>query len=141
MHWADSPFRCAALALSAALVAGCASGGGVDRDAGAAGPVPAAATVAAPPPRAAALEALPPDSLVIVVTGKNAYSVQDATATCEGLAGLLMPYRQTNLVVTGAQDVTTTIADVLCVATVARQRGGKAYMAHPDGLRSIDIQN
>jgi hypothetical protein len=52
-----------------------------------------------------------------------------------------MPYRQTNLVVTGAPDVTTTIDDVLCVATIAKQRGGKAYMTHPDGLRSIDIQN
>lgn len=141
MHWADRPLHYAILALSAALAAGCASGGGVDRDAGTARPVPAAATVAAPPPQGATLEGLPPDSLVIVVTGKNAYSVQDATATCEGLAALLTPYRQTHLVVTGAQDVTTTIADVLCVATIARQRGGKAYMAHPDGLRSIDIQN
>ncbi|WP_313914010.1 hypothetical protein [Tahibacter sp.] len=141
MRWVDRSLYCTTLALSAALATGCANSGGASKDAAAAKPVSAAATVAAPPPQTATLEGLPPDSLVIVVTGKNAYSVQDATATCEGLAGLLMPYRQTNLVVTGAQDVTTTIADVLCVATVARQRGGKAYMTHPDGLRSIDIQN
>ncbi len=141
MRWADHSLCRGALALSAALVAGCAGSGGVHTDADMAKPVSAAATAAAPPPQAATLEGLPPDSLLIVVTGKNAYTVQDATATCEGLAALLMPYRQTTLVVTGAQDVSTTIADVLCVATVAKQRGGKAYMAHPDGLRSIDIQN
>ena len=141
MRWADHSLRCSALALSVVFAAGCASSGGERKETGAAQPVSAAATAAAPPPQSATIDGLPPDSLVIVVTGKNAYSVQDATATCEGLAGLLMPYRQTNLVVTGAPDVTTTIADVLCVATIAKQRGGKAYMTHPDGLRSIDIQN
>ena len=141
MRWVDRSLCRGALALSVVLLAGCAGSGGVHPDAGTAKPVSAAATTAAPPPQTATLEGLPPDSLVIVVTGKNAYTVQDATATCEGLAALLMPYRQTALVVTGAQDVSTTIADVLCVATVAKQRGGKAYMTHPDGLRSIDIQN
>jgi len=142
LRWVDHSLRGGALALSVVLAAGCASsGGGGHKKADAAKPVSAAATAAAPPPQSATLEGLPPDSLVIIVTGKNTYSVQDATATCEGLAGLLEPYRQTNLVVAGAQDVSTTIADVLCVATVAKRRGGKAYMTHPDGLRSIDLQN
>lgn len=141
MRWVDRSLCRGALALSVVLVAGCAGSGGVRTDAGTAKPVSAAATAAAPPPQTATLDGLPPDSLVIVVTGKNAYTVQDATATCEGLAALLLPYRQNTLVVTGAQDVSTTIADVLCVATIAKQRGGKAYMTHPDGLRSIDIQN
>ncbi len=139
MRWVDRSLRGAALTLFAVLAAGCASNGAADKHAGAAKPVSAAA-VAAAPPQAGALDGLPPDSLVIVVTGKNAYSVQDATTTCDGLAALLMPYRQSNLVVTGAPDVTTTIADALCVATIAKRRGGKAYLTHPDGLRSIDIK-
>lgn len=128
----------AMLAPVALVLAGCAA-----RDARqepAAKPLAAAATAAAPPASAAPGE-LPPDSLVILVTGRNAYTVQDATTTCEGLTELIKPYRQSVLVIVGAEGVVTTIADVICVGRLARQRGGSAYLAHPDGgLRTIDVQ-
>jgi len=141
LRWAEASPRAAAL-IAAALLAGCAAGG--TRPSGtkpaAATPVAAAATAAAPPGTTAPAE-LPPDSLLVVVTGKNAYGVQDATTSCEGLPELLKPYREHNLVVAAAEGVTTTIADALCVALAAKQRGGKAWLTHPDGLRSIDIQD
>lgn len=131
--------RLATFALGAIGLAGCAA-----RDARpepAAKPL-AAETTAAAPAAAAAPGELPPDSLVILVTGKNAYTVQDATTTCDGLTELVKPYRQSVLVVTGAQGVVTTIADVICVGRLAKQRGGTAYFAHPDGgLRTVDVQD
>lgn len=140
MRWAEP--RQIGAALLAALLAGCAAG-------------PSPGTKPAPePPRAAAsisvaptttgavtLPELPADSLVIVLSGKNTYTVQDAHATCEGLPGLLEPYRQANLVLAGGEGAELTVADAICVALAAKRRGGKAYMAHPEGLRSIDIQD
>ncbi|HSX58824.1 MAG TPA: hypothetical protein VLF18_01370 [Tahibacter sp.] len=138
MHWAEAIRTGVALTLTAALLGGCASPDA--RRESQAEPVKAATTLAAPPAAIAATE-LPADSLLIVVTARNAYTVQDATASCEGLPALLEPYRERNLVVAGSDGFALTIADALCVATIAKQRGGKAWMTHPDGLRSIDIQN
>jgi hypothetical protein len=139
LPWADVSRHAAAL-LAAALLAGCAAGGRPASDARPPAARTAAATAAAPTGSTAPAE-LPPDSLLVVVTGRNAYTVQDATTSCEGLPELLKPYREHNLVVAAAEGVTTTIADALCVALAAKQRGGKAWLTHPDGLRSIDIQD
>jgi hypothetical protein len=126
------------LTLLAAL-AGCATGKARENTAPTE-PVKAATTLAAPPAAPVANE-LPPDSLLILVTARNAYTVQEATASCEGLPALIKPYRERNLVVAGSGGFALTIADALCVAAIAKERGGKAWLAHPDGLRSIDIQN
>lgn len=139
MPWAEASRPVAAL-IAAALLAGCAAGSTRASDAKPLAGRSAAATAAAPTGSAAPAE-LPPDSLLVVVTGRNAYTVQDATTSCEGLPELLKPYREHNLVVAAAEGVTTTIADALCVALAAKQRGGKAWLTHPDGLRSIDIQD
>lgn len=125
--------------MLAAVLGGCASGG-VRDTAPAAGPVKAATTLAAPPTDVAA-QVIPPDSLVILVTARNAYTVQDATATCEGLPALLAPYRERNLVVAGSGGFAATIADAICIARIARTRGGTAYLTHPEGLRTIEIQD
>lgn len=124
-----------------ALLAGCAGSSARDESASTAA-TPAASIAVAPPPQGpTTLPELPEDALVILITGKNAYTVQDATTSCEGLADLLKHYRQSILVVAGTEGAAMTVADAICVGLAAKQRGGKAYMAHPDGLRSIDIQN
>jgi hypothetical protein len=138
LHWADAMRGTVMLALLAAL-AGCAAGKARE-NAPATEPVKAATTLAAPPAAPVAND-LPPDSLLILVTARNAYTVQDATASCEGLPALLKPYHERNLVVSGSGGFALTIADALCVASIAKERGGKAWLTHPDGLRSIDIQN
>lgn len=138
MRWADAKRAGAALML-AALLGGCAAGE-ARTDAPAAEPVKAATTLAAPPTAVAAGQ-LPPDALVILVTARNAYTVQDATATCEGLPALLAPYRERNLVVAGSGDFAATIADAICVARIAKARGGTAYLTHPEGLRTIEVQD
>lgn len=140
MPWAEASRPAAALVAAALLLAGCAAGSARASDAKPPAGRPAAATAAAPTGSAAPAE-LPTDSLLVVVTGKNAYTVQDATTSCEGLPELLKPYREHNLVVSAADGVTTTIADALCVVLAAKKRGGKAWLTHPEGLRSIDIQD
>lgn len=139
MPWAEA-MRPAAALTAAVLLSGCATAG--TPASGATPPAAtSAATTAAAPAGSAAPAELPADSLRVVVTGRNAYTVQDATTSCEGLPELLAPYREHNLVVSAAEGVTTTIADALCVALAARKRGGKAWLTHPEGLRSIDIQD
>lgn len=138
MRWAD-PIRLGIAVALATALGGCAAGGARNA-AYAVEPVKAAATLAAPPTDIAA-QSLPPDSLVIRVTGRNAYTVQDATATCEGLRDLLEPYRERNLVVAGSEGFAATIADALCIARIAKARGGTAYLTHPEGLRTIEIQD
>lgn len=138
MRWADTIPTVIAVAL-AAVLGGCAAVGVRDA-APAAAPVKAATTLAAPPTDVPAA-GLPPDSLVILVTARNAYTVQDATATCEGLPALLEPYRERNLVIAGSGGFAATIADALCIARIAKARGGTAYLTHPEGLRTIEIQD
>lgn len=138
MRWADAK-RAGALVTLAALLGGCAAHGARD-DARAAEPVKAAATVASPPTPVTEAE-LPPDSLLILVTARNAYTVQDATATCEGLTELLKPYREHNLVLAGSGGFALSVADAICVGKVAKERGGKAYLTHPEGLRTIEVQD
>ena len=139
MPWAEA-VRPAAALTAAVLFAGCATAGTPASGAKPLAASSAAATAAAPGGSTAPAE-LPADSLLVVVTGRNAYTVQDATTSCEGLPGLLEPYREHHLVVGAAEGVTTTIADALCVVLAARKRGGKAWLTHPEGLRSIDIQD
>ncbi|MBL8299879.1 MAG: hypothetical protein JNN30_16190 [Rhodanobacteraceae bacterium] len=138
MHWVDAG-RAGAWLMLGALLAGCAA------DAARPGK-PAttsieAATTLAAPPTAVPPDALPPDSLLIVISARNAYTVQNATTTCQGLPALLQPYREQNLVVAGHGGFAATIADALCIATIAKARGGKAYLMHPEGLRTIEVED
>ncbi|WP_257386096.1 hypothetical protein [Tahibacter caeni] len=139
MRWSDP--RTAAAATLGLMLVGCAAA--PQRKAAPAEPTHPAAEAQLVPPAAGngALPELPPDALLILVDAKGVYTVQDTATSCQGLPELLAHYRQTNLVVAGGPGAGLNVADAICVGLAARQRGGKAYFVHPEGLRSIDIQD
>lgn len=116
MRWADA----AAVAL---LVAAAAAG---------AEDAPQASLTVVPGP--------PADLLPIGVAPKQTFVVDGKRSNCRDLPQLLAGKTQKNFVVSGVEGSPVRVSDIICVARIAKERGGQTYVADADGtLRTATL--
>lgn len=84
--------------------------------------------------------AAPADSLRIGVAPQQTFVVDGKRSNCRDLEGLLAGHTQKNFIVAGVEGSPVRVSDIICVARIARQRGGQTYVADADGsLRTATL--
>lgn len=82
----------------------------------------------------------PADSLRIGVAPKQTFVVGENRSNCRDLPQLLHTYMQKNFIVVGVEGSSVRVSDLICVARIAKQRGGLTYVPHEDGtLRTATV--
>ena len=82
----------------------------------------------------------PADSLRIGVAPQQTFVVGEKRTNCRDLPQLLQSYTQKNFIVVGVEGSSVRVSDLICVARIAKQRGGLTYVPHEDGtLRTATV--
>lgn len=105
--------------------------------------VAAAAACADDAPPQASLSvtpAAPADLLPIGVAPQQTFVVDGKRSNCRDLPQLLAGKTQKNFVVSGVEGSPVRVSDIICVARIAKERGGQTFVADADGtLRTATL--
>lgn len=92
------------------------------------------------PPQVSLSVAAPADTLRIGVAPQQTFVVDGKRSNCRDLETLLAGHAQKSFIVAGVEGSPVRISDVICVARIAKQRGGQTYVADADGtLRTATL--